>query len=233
MQSDIIMTILNMTSGTAIYTIPFSLHESGVILGFLIIISTVLLSFITSAFIIECISISNLLELAYEKQNKKLIVLNTNDEMESLTNYSTSTEIYEDQLKSNEKPIDLNYFMNSKVEITELAYRAFKKGFTYNFISCVLFLYLLIAISANSLLFINIQEQTIYSIYPNFKSSDESESNIYYILLVIYFLLMILLSLNNMKTLGGFSKIIVVIRLIIVISITITLGENIYSYERT
>ena len=85
---NLITLLLNMTMGTSIYTLPYSLYESGIYLGFIIIISNILLSFITSCFIIESISISNFLELIYIVRRNKKLFFNKNTNTSKLNDIS-------------------------------------------------------------------------------------------------------------------------------------------------
>lgn len=238
----LVSNIVNMTIGVGFYVLPFSIFETGIILGSVIMILVSFLSYSTCCFIIESISRANLIDycLEYNSDISDLICdsnlnLSTNNNIDiklnackELNNKSTLDNTINKDLINNKKltnyfEIDMSihdakkstnivnsYFMNKRIEISELSYKAFKGGTLFYVSSFILTMYLYIGQTAAALLFSNILLGSLETIFPNLQ-----KDMLYYTLLFVYYFFVILLSLKTIDELGKFSSFILMCRIVI------------------
>ena len=81
--------ILNIVLATGIFTLPFSLWETGFFLGGIILLIVALVSFTTNTFLIETIAIAN----AIEKEEQEIFNISIYKLKASTDNDSTRTQV--------------------------------------------------------------------------------------------------------------------------------------------
>lgn len=101
-----ITNILNFVLATAVFTIPFPMHECGIILGTIILAITCFVSVIACTFIIEALAMknaikkteSNLLKNAIESENENRKIKENNDQSEKVRDKKINNEELKDDL---------------------------------------------------------------------------------------------------------------------------------------
>ena len=244
-----VANILNMVLATGIFTLPFSLWETGFFLGGLILLLVALISFTTSSLLIETIAISNALEYEELKilrntvkedsrvsesvdvgdveailnyTTKKSFVINTR-KLSNDSNYEQQDGIAKDKLIEND-PIEAedNFFIYKRIEICKLAKKLNAPSFTIIMIVMVLYLYL--SITSNALLLGNAFDKLITREF-GLDHNNNSVGPVYYITVACYYVLILNISQRNIEDLKKFTLIIMFARIII---ICLLFGSMIY-----
>lgn len=211
-----VANIWNMLLATGMFTLPFSLWETGIILGSSILLLIAVLSYYTCCFIIESIAIQNLLD----KQKHQL----TSDSLDSysydrVTDLSsnfkiqntTSDNVQVNQISNEEED---NFHIHKRYEILPLAYQISPFPI-YIMIAFVFVGYMYIAMCSNSVILGN----ALYGILSRIIYGDEKslDGRVYYLIVMIYFVIVIFISNNNIEDLKKFTSIILAVRLIVIL----------------
>lgn len=241
-----VANILNIVLATGIFTLPFSLWETGFFLGGVILLLVALISFTTSSLLIETIAISNALE--YEelrilkstvKDDSKVSISVNNGDVEAILNYSTKKSFIintrklsdasehhkvaqENLIEKNPEEAEDNFFIYKRIEICKLAKKLNGPSFTIIMIVMVLYLYL--SITSNALLLGNAFDKLITKEFGIIHDNN-SVGPVYYITVVCYYILILNISQRNIEDLKKFTLIIMFARIVV---ICLLFGSMIY-----
>lgn len=236
-----IANILNMVLATGIFTLPFSLWETGLILGGLILLIVSLISFTTNMLLIETIAIANAIEseeklilestleiessiCLYKKQEVELIIdLSSKAKKTKQGKNVNFNKINDQTLISSQSPSENeeneeekdNFFIFKRIEVCKLATKL--NGFLYLFVVIVLILYLYISITSNALLLGNSIDRLIRHEFNIYDTNTETLSLIYYISIAVYFILIVIISQKNIEDLKKFTSIVMSARLLVIL----------------
>ena len=216
-----ITNILNFVLATAVFTLPFPMHECGIILGTIILAITCFVSVIACTFIIESLAMKNAItkieinllknalesESENEKENDKK--KKNNDETD-IVNFNENIE--------NEESND-DFYITKRYEISKLANLLPKP--LYFFVVLTIIFYLYVGVTSNSIIAGNNLKDIIGKTF-NKELPDYS----YQIIVSIFYLFVITIALNNINKLKQFSMFIMIMRFLI---ISLIIGCCIYS----
>ena len=225
-----IANLLNFVLATAVFTIPFPMHEVGILLGTIILATTCFISVIACTFIIESLAMKNsirkrqinILRVAAKdidenaenvENDVNLERLNTGD---LLISKSSTENLGENEITSSIQEINDedetkdDFYISKRFEISKLAKTSLAKP-GYFFVVITIICYLYIGVTSNGIIAGNnlkdIIGRTFGSTLPD---------NSYYIIVICFFILTIIIALNNIKHLKKFSMFIMIMRFVII-----------------
>ena len=195
-----ITNILNFVLATAVFTIPFPMHECGIILGTIILAITCFVSVIACTFIIEALAMknaikkteSNLLKNAIESENENRKIKENNDQSEKVRDKKINNEELKDY-----------FYIEKRYEISKLAKLLPKP--LYFFVVLIMIFYLYVGVTSNSIIAGNNLKDIIGKTF-NKELPDYS----YQIIVSVFYLFVIIIALNNINNLKKFSMLIMI-----------------------
>ena len=240
-----IANLLNFVLATAVFTIPFPMHEVGIILGTIILTIICFVSVIACTFIVEALALKNslikqensILEDAIqdiepierktlEKENEekndeeKDSQEKNNDNIDYIIITDEGEQKILDNLLDEQSSERRNtFYIAKRYEISKLSKALPKVG--YFFVVFTIIFYLYVGITSNAIIAGN-NLKDIIGKSLNVEMPDYS----YYIIVSIIFLITIIIALNNIKHLKKFSMVIMVMRFLIIFLI---IGSCVYS----
>ena len=246
-----IANLLNFVLATAVFTIPFPMHEVGIILGTIILAVTCFVSVIACTFIIEALALKNSLlkqenaildKAIQEQENEPRDSADNNENKDKdrptfLSKASLASNI-EDIQKDNNIIIDEKEHELIEDEINEDALERRNTFYIYKryeisklskalpksgyfFVVLTIIFYLYVGVTSNGIIAGNNLKDIIGKTF-GIEMPDYS----YYVVVICFFIITITIALNNIKHLKKFSMFIMVMRFVIIFLI---MGSCFYS----
>ena len=246
-----IANLLNFVLATAVFTIPFPMHEVGIILGTIILAITCFVSVIACTFIIEALALKNsllkqentILEKAIqeheqkEQEQRESTDNKDKDRPTFLSKASLASNLEDIQKDNNLIPdeIEQELIDNESYEDTLerrntfYIYKRFEisklsKALPkagYFFVVLTIIFYLYVGVTSNGIIAGNNLKDIIGKTL-GINMPDYS----YYIIVLSFFMITIIIALNNIKHLKKFSMFIMIMRFVIIFLI---MGSCFYS----
>lgn len=212
-----IANLLNLVLATGVFTLPFSLYESGIVLGSIILVCTCMISVIACSFIIESLAMQNSIykEEHLVLERASLIYSQTRDSV-----HMTDALLTKGDFKVQDDEKEDNFYILKRFEISKLANKIFQKP-TYFFSVTILVCYLYIGVTSNGIIAGN---SLIDIIGKTFDTTLGGEY--YYVIVGVFYFISILIALNNISSLKQFSIFIMICRFTIILMI---IGCSVYS----
>ena len=215
-----ITNILNFVLATAVFTIPFPMHECGIILGTIILAITCFVSVIACTFIIESLAMKNSIIKKEANLLKDAIEtdIENENENEKENEKNDQSEKVRDKKINNEELKDY-FYIEKRYEISKLAKLLPKP--LYFFVVLTMIFYLYVGVTSNSIIAGNNLKDIIGKTF-----NKELPEYSYQIIVSVFYLFVITIALNNINNLKKFSMLIMIMRFLI---ISLIIGCCIYS----
>ena len=227
-----IANILNFVLATAVFTIPFPMHECGIILGTIILGLTCFVSVIACTFIIEALAMKNsirkkesgILKFAIDSENeneedklKENLNPNNNDNNNENNNDISGVTHFKESILDEE--LNDDFYIKKRYEISKLAKLLPKP--LYFFVVLTMIFYLYVGVTSNSIIAGNNLKDIIGKTF----NTDLPEYS-YQIIVSVFYFFVITIALNNINNLKKFSMFIMIMRFLI---IALIIGCCVYS----
>lgn len=190
----------NIIFATGMFTLPFSLWQTGLILGSFILILIAGISYYTCGFLVEAIAIQNNLQ---REENEGLLNLEKPSSIIESTDIRSSLEVEQQ---------DRN-FIYKRYEIITLAGQVASMP-TYIFIAFIMVSYLYICLVSNSVILGN---ALLFILGRMIYGNDEGlHPNYYQLFVILYFVSVIIISQRNIEQLKKLTSVIMFVRLFVI-----------------
>ena len=223
-----IANLLNFVLATAVFTIPYPMHEVGIVLGPLILAVTCFVSVIACQFIIESLAMKNCIRKKEDTILEQAAIYSHSSDKEK-TEPFVDSEIESVRLSDNESAPkeeaindpdkNDNFYIKKRFEISKLS-KVLPKPL-YFFVVFTIICYLYVGVTSNGIIaatnLTDIIGKTFGVTLPDYT---------YYIIISVFFFFTICVALNNIKHLKKFSMFIMIMRFLV---ISLIIGCCIYS----